>query len=107
MDLMQIVHPRRRKQSALRSTLETDTASPSRAALAQIMRGYREQGANPSSGTRPPPRAHLERLGADGSPLAPMTRAFDRMIADTLIKGPTTSGVLRGVFGITPGLTGR
>ena len=95
------------RRAVLKSTLDQGIASASRAALGSMMRGYKLQGAKPSTGTRRAPRAHLVRVRSGSSLINSLDSSIDHMIATALVKGPATSGVLSSMFGLSPNLTGR
>ncbi len=105
MTLKKPAGPAHRRQ--LRTLLDGGALGPaSTAALSGMMRGYApSHGQKPSSGSRRT-RAHLSRAGAGGG-MGAMYGSLDRMVADMLLKGPMTTGVLGSVFGVTPNLTGR
>ncbi len=80
--------------------------SASTAALSGMMKGYASSnGLKAASGSRRT-RAHLTRVGGS-SAMSGINGSLDRMVANMLLKGPLTTGVLGSVFGITPSLTGR
>ncbi|MBU6475062.1 MAG: hypothetical protein KGL10_09670 [Alphaproteobacteria bacterium] len=105
MKIKQPAEPAHRRQ--LRNLLNPGTlSSASTADLSGLMKGYAPSSyVRPSSGARRE-RAHLTRVGGS-SALNGLYGSLDRAIADTLVKGPMTTGVLGSVFGVTPGLTGR
>jgi hypothetical protein len=94
------------RRAQLKSMLDGSLVSPSAKALGSLMRGYHEQGSQPSTGTRPPPRAHLVRQRSSGLATS-LDNTLDRMIAHALVGGPQTTGVLSSLFGLSPNLTGR
>jgi hypothetical protein len=94
------------RRAILKSTLDQGMNSPSAKALGNMMRGYKPQGSKPSTGTRNAPRAHLVRQSTSGLSTS-IDNTLDRMIAQALVGGPHTTGVLSSLFGLTPNLTGR
>jgi hypothetical protein len=94
------------RRAILKSTLDQNIDAPSTKALSDMMRGYKLQSSKPSTGTRNAPRAHLVRQRTD-STMTGIDSSIDRMIAQALIGGPQTTGVLSSLFGLTPNLTGR
>lgn len=94
------------RRAILKSTLDQGIDAPSAKALSSMMRGYKLQSSKPSTGTRNPPRAHLVRQRTDTT-MTGIDSSIDRMIAQALVGGPQTTGVLSSLFGLTPNLTGR
>ena len=95
-----------RRRALLKSLLDRGVDQASTKSLNAMMKGFKQQGDKPSTGTRPAPRGRLTRQKTD-SAMTSLDSHIDRMIAQALTGGPQTTGVLSSLFGLTPNLTGR